>query len=106
MFLFPSVVVPTTAITSQLGNLFGLTKNANSGVNVYQEPEKYNAGKKAVQLEVSAWWLTESGSANQSLTAPVMPQGTLIIYHLTTRGLTSKVPAYTNWLDSAVTTQI
>lgn len=106
MFLFLSVVVPTTAITSQLGSLFGLTKNANSGVNVYLEPEKYNAGIKAVQLEVNAWWLTESGSAIQYLTAPVMLQGTLIICHLTIRGLTSKVPVYTNWLDSAMTKQI
>lgn len=106
MFLFPSVVVPTMAITSQLESLFGLTINANSGVNAYREPEKYNAEIKAVQMAVNAWWLTESGSAIQSLTAPAMPQGTLIICHLTERGLTSKVLVYTNWLDSAATAQI
>lgn len=106
MFLFPSVVVPTMAITSQLGSPFGLTKNASGGANAYRVPEKYNAGIKAVRLAVSAWWLTESGNANQSLTAPVMPQGILIICLLTERGLTSKVPVYINWLDSAATTQI
>lgn len=54
MCLFPNVVVPTTATTSQLGSHFGLTKNVNNGVNVYLEPEKYNVGIKVVGLAVSA----------------------------------------------------
>lgn len=103
--VFPNVAVPTMAVTFQLGSPFGLTKNASGGANACQEPEKYNAGIKAVRLAVSAWWLTESESAIQSLTAHVEPQGTLIICHLTERSLTSKVPVYTSWLDSVAITK-
>lgn len=52
--LFPNVVVPTMADTSQLGSHFGLTKNVNNGVNVYLEPEKYSVAIKAAGLAVSA----------------------------------------------------